>query len=749
MNTPHQSRIHHRACQLCEAICGLVIEMDGDDIVAIRGDEHDPLSRGHICPKAVALQDIWQDPDRLRRPLRRDGDRWDEVTWDEAFDEVAVRLLEIQDRHGRDAVAVYQGNPTVHNSGTMLYAPAFVRELGTRNRFSASSVDQQPHHVAAYFMFGHLLVLPVPDVDRTQHMLIMGANPMASNGSMMTAPGIRQRLRAIQKRDGRVVVVDPRRTETSRIADEHHFIRPGTDVLLLLGLLHTLFAEDLVRPRNLPLIAADVQRIRDVVNPFTRERVAPATGIDAAAIRAMAIDFASAPSAVCYGRIGVSTQAFGSTCQWLISVLNTLTGNLDRPGGAMFPTPAIDTARQIRPGSYGRWASRVRGAPEFAGELPVAVLSEEILTPGEGQIRALVTSAGNPVLSTPDGGTLDRALAGLDFMVSVDIYLNETTRHADLILPPAWGLETDHYDLAFHALAVRNTAKYSSALFPPSPGAMYDWEIFRELQRRLESRRGTRPRGLKARLRRAVTRRMTPRRLLDLGLRLGPYGVWRGRFLRRGGLTLATLERSRHGVDLGPLRPSLPGRLYTDDHKIHLAPDILMEDLARVTQTFFANAASPAPTDEEFDLLLVGRRHLRSNNSWMHNTTQLVKGKGRCTALLHPADAHARGLDDGDMVEVRSAVGVVHLPLEVTSDLFAGVVSIPHGWGHGRPGTRLRTANAHPGTSINDLTDATRIDPISGNAAFCGVPVSVAACTTPTTTPTTGDRSSHENPGHQ
>ena len=315
MDTPHQSRVHYRACNLCEAICGLAIEMDGDDIVAILGDEHDPLSRGHICPKAVALQDIWQDPDRLKRPIRRDGDRWDEVTWDEAFDEVAVRLLEIQERHGRDAVAVYQGNPTVHNSGTMLFAPAFVRELKTRNRFSASSVDQQPHHVAAYFMFGHRLMLPVPDVDRTQHMLIMGANPVASNGSMMTAPGIRLRLRAIQKRDGRVIVVDPRHTETSRIADEHQFIRPGTDVLLLLGLLHTLFAEDLVQPRDLPLLAADVERMRDVVNKFSPERVAPDTGIDAAVIRAMAIDFASAPSAVCYGRIGVSTQAFGSACQ--------------------------------------------------------------------------------------------------------------------------------------------------------------------------------------------------------------------------------------------------------------------------------------------------------------------------------------------------------------------------------------------------------------------------------------------------
>ncbi len=387
----------------------------------------------------------------------------------------------------------------------------------------------------------------------------------------------------------------------------------------------------------------------------------------------------------------------------------------------------------------------MRGAPEFSGEFPVAVLSEEILTPGQGQIRALVTSAGNPVLSTPDGGALDRALAGLDFMVSVDIYLNETTRHADLILPPAWGLETDHYDLAFHGLAVRNTAKYSPALFPPSPGAMHDWEIFRELQRRLESGRGGRPSGLGARMRRVVARRMTARRLLDLGLRLGPYGVWRGRFLQRGGLTLATLERSRHGVDLGPLRPSLPGRLYTDDHMIHLAPGILMEDLGRVTRTFFANGVSPASTDEEFNLLLIGRRHLRSNNSWLHNAPLLVKGKGRCTALLNPRDAQARGLSDGDTVEVRSAVGAIQLPLEVTPDLTAGVVSIPHGWGHGRPGTRLGTANDHRGASINDLTDASRIDPISGNAAFCGVPVCVTACTTPTT----GDPTSHENPRHQ
>lgn len=741
MTVDTQNGIHYRTCHLCEAMCGLVIEMDGTEILSIRGDEHDPLSRGHICPKAVALQDVWRDPDRLRLPIRREGSTWREIAWDEAFDEVAARLHETQEVHGRDSVAVYQGNPTVHNSGSMLFAPPFVRALRTKNRYSATSVDQLPHHVAAYFMFGHQLLLPVPDVDRTQYMLILGANPMASNGSLMTAPGIRQRLRAIQKRGGRVVVIDPRRTETARIADAHHFIRPGTDVLLLLALLRTVFDQDRVAVRNLPVHDADVERIRELVEPFTPQRVQHDTGISADDIRSLAIDFATSPSAVCYGRVGVSTQEFGSTCQWLINVLNTITGNLDRPGGAMFTTPAIDTVKQSKPGSYGRWVSRVRGIPEFAGELPVSVLAEEILTPGEGQIRALVTSAGNPVLSTPDGATLTRALSGLDFMVSVDIYINETTRHANLILPPTWGPETDHYDLAFHALAVRNTAKYSQAICTPAPGAMHDWEIFRELRRRLEARQGRRTGGLSARVRRAISDRMTPRRMLDLGLRWGPYGKWRGGLLRFGGLTISALERADHGVDLGPLTPRLPDRLYTDDHKIHLAPDVLARDVARVAETFPSHAGdssvasdgreppSTASRNGGFDLLLIGRRDLRSNNSWMHNSTRLVRGKERCTALLHPQDAAARDLQDGDRIWVRSAVGEVELPLEITEDIVVGVVSIPHGWGHGRPGTRLHTANAHPGVSINDLTDSSRIDPVSGNAAFSGEPVSVTAFT--------------------
>jgi anaerobic selenocysteine-containing dehydrogenase len=749
MTSANQTRVHFRNCNLCEAMCGIAIELMGDEIVGIRGDVEDGFSRGHICPKAVALQDVWRDPDRLKHPLRRVGDRWEEVGWDEALDEVVARLVEIQDAHGRDAVAIYQGNPTVHNSGTMLFAPHFWRALRTRHHYSASSVDQLPHHVAGYFMFGHQLVLPVPDVDRTDHMLILGANPMASNGSLMTAPGMRERLRAVQTRGGRVVLVDPRYTETARIADEHHFIRPGTDVLLLLAILHTIFSEDLVAPGSLPLRDGDVERIGGLVRDFPPERVASLTGMAADAIRSMATAFASAPSAVCYGRVGVSTQAFGSACQWLINVLNALTGNLDRPGGAMFPTPAIDTTKSFRPGSYGRWRSRVRGAPEFSGEFPVAILAEEILTPGEGRVRALITSAGNPVLSTPDGATVDRALTELDFMVSIDIYLNETTRHADFILPPAWGIETDHYDLAFHGLAVRDTAKYSPPLFEPEAGALRDWEIFRGLRRRLEAAPGRGARSMKARLGRAFTNRLTPRRMLDLGLRLGPYGAWGGRFLRSGALSLTALERAPHGIDLGPLKTVLPDRLWTDDKKVHLAPDLLVKDLDRVTERFFSAGADGGDSADGFDLLLIGRRQLRSNNSWMHNTERLVKGRDRCTAMMHPTDATARGLSEGDAVRVRSAIGSVELPLEVTDEILAGVISIPHGWGHARPGIRLGTASAHPGVSINDLTDAARVDAVSGNAAFSAVPVSVTAGRASLDASTNGDLLAHEIPGNQ
>ena len=702
---------HFRACNLCEATCGIEIEVREGAIVSIRGDREDPFSRGHICPKAVALQDIYDDPDRLRHPMRRtrDGD-WEHIGWEAAFDLTAERIRKIQSDHGLDAVGVYLGNPNVHNLGSLLYGPPLVRSLRTRNCFSATSVDQLPHHVAATLMFGHKLLLPVPDIDRTQHLLVLGANPAVSNGSMMTAPGIKRRLEELRQRGGRLVVIDPRRTETARIADQHHFIHPGTDALLLMALLQVVFNEGLERLGRVGEFCDGLETARLVVVDFPPEHVAPMVGIGAEAIRTMAREFATADSAVCYGRLGVSTQIFGTLCQWLINVLNIVTGNLDRPGGAMFTRPAVDLVASTGRGSLGRRSSRVRGLPGFGGELPVAALAEEILTDGPGRIRGMMTVAGNPVLSTPNGVQLERALADLDFMVSIDYYLNETTRHADIILPPTSALEHDHYDLVFNLLAVRNTAKYSPPLFDPGPDARHDWQILAELHRRLD--RGQ----LTARWKRRLRSKLGPRRILDLGLRFGPHGT--GLRPVASGLTLKRLEKNPHGLDLGPLEPCLPERLRTSERRIELAPQAFVDDLLRLRQERNKDPASAS-------LLLIGRRQIRSNNSWMHNFRRLMGGKDRCTLLMHPDDASDLGLEGSQRVVVISRTGRIAARLQLSEEMMRGVVSLPHGWGHHRDGTRLATAEQHPGASLNDVTDEQLVDPLCGNAVLSGLPVRI------------------------
>ena len=683
--------------------------MEDGAVVAIRGDADDPLSKGYLCPKAFALQDINEDPDRLRHPVRRTAGGWEPITWDEAIEESARRLVEVRATHGSDSVGVYQGNPTVHNSGSMLFSPAFVRTLRTKNRFSATSVDQLPHHLVAWAMFGHQLLIPVPDIDRTDYFLVLGANPLASNGSLMTAPGMGDRVKALQARGGRLVVVDPRRSETARRADSHHFIRPGTDAALLLAVLHTTLEEGLAQPGRLAeLLDADLSSLAPLVDGFAPEQVASLTGIDADTIRHLARDFAGAKSAVCYGRMGLSTQPFGSLSNWLVVVLNLVTGNLDRAGGAMFPTPAIDTLPTGGRGHFGRWSSRVRGAPEFGGELPVAVLAEEILTDGPGQIHAMVTSAGNPVLSTPNGAQLDEALAGLDFMLAVDIYINETTRHADIILPPTTGLETSHYDLAFHGLAVRNTARYSEPTLPAVPGALHDWEIFRSLRMALlKHAPDPNDRG-------AMTDNVDPEQVLDFGLQAGGYGAGSD---RTPPLSLKLLRENPSGIDLGPLHPRLPGRLFTPDARVRLVPAFVPSEVARV------RTLMREPLD--CGLMLIGRRSLRDNNSWMHNSSRLHRGKNRCTVLIHPLDASSHGVDHGEMVTVRSRVGEVQIQACVSDEVMPGVLSIPHGFGHGRSGTKLRHANTRPGVSVNDLTDELLCDEPSGNAALNGFPVTL------------------------
>ncbi|HYV14244.1 MAG TPA: molybdopterin-dependent oxidoreductase [Pyrinomonadaceae bacterium] len=712
--------VHYRTCNICEAICGVEITSAGDQRLDIRGDKADPFSRGYICPKAVALQDLHYDKDRLKHPVRRTAGGWERISWNEAFNEVAQNLKRIRTQHGRNSVATYLGNPTVHNYGAILFAPPFLRSLRTRNKFSATSVDQLAHHLAAFLMFGHQLLLPVPDVDRTKYFLILGANPAASNGSMMTAPGMSRRLEEIRKRGGKVVLIDPRHNETARFADRHIFIRPGTDVLLLLALLHVIFEEKLTKPAP---FTKGVETIANLVTQFPPERVAEITRIDSDQIRTLAREFAAAESAVCYGRIGLSTQEFGGVCQWLINVLNIVTGNLDRPGGAMFPLPAFDPVsapESIAPrGSFARWHSRVRKLPEFSGELPVAALAEEILTEGDGQIKAFVTLAGNPVLSTPNGRELDRALASLEFMVSIDCYINETTRHAHIILPPVSSLERGHYDLAFHLLAIRNTTKFSPPLFERSVETRHDWEILLELETRMKHDRFI------GGVRRQLSKQfLTPERILDLGLRFGPYGARLNPFSK--GLTLRKVRKAVHGIDLGPLTPCLPGRLQTGDKQIDLAPEILVKDVERVRARFLNDAAYEA----NGHLLLIGRRQLRSNNSWMHNIERLVKGnpaKPQCTVLMHPSDAANRDLLNGQKVVVRSRVGSIVLPVEISEEIMRGVVSIPHGWGHDRDGNQQTVAQQHAGASINDLTDQQSLDALCGTAAFNGTAVTVAA----------------------
>ena len=702
-------KTHYRACHLCEAICGLVIETEGTEILSIKGDKNDPLSRGHICPKAVALRDIHEDPDRLRRPMMKsrapDGsEQWREVSWQEALDTTAERLLAVYREHGVHAIGIYLGNPTVHNYGMMTHQNNLFRFIRTNNRFSATSVDQLPHHLTSLWMFGHKSLFPIPDIDRTDYFLMLGANPIASNGSIWTVPDVRKRIKDLKKRGGRLVVIDPRRTETAELATEHHFITPGTDALFLAALLNTIFSEGLAGPDHLAAFTTGLEDVATAIADFTPELAATHCGIEAEDIRRLAREFASASAAICYGRMGVSTQTYGTLCQWLIQVLNVVTGNLDKPGGSMFTLPAMDQVASIGPGGFARHHSRVRGLPEFDRELPAAAMAEEITTPGEGQIRALFTGAGNPVLSTPNGRQLDKALAQLEFMVSLDPYLNETTRHADIILPPTSPLEHDHYDIGFHINAIRNTTRYNEPVFDKPDGALHDWEIFTELGNRIAAALGEEPRQPTA-----------PDQLVDMALKFGPYGESQG---SDHALSLEKLKQNPSGIDLGALKPQLPQRLMTADKTIRCAIPEAMLDLQRLRDEYSAT--------HDGLLKLIGRRHVRSNNSWMHNYRRLVKGRDRCPLLMHPADMSQRDIVDGAEVAVSSRAGTVHVTVEASEDMMPGVVSLPHGFGHNRGGIRMQTAVRHAGVSCNDITDETYLDALSGNAAVNGVHVTVS-----------------------
>ncbi|MGD9720874.1 MAG: molybdopterin-dependent oxidoreductase [Pirellulales bacterium] len=719
------TRTAFATCPLCEAMCGLKFEVDGQRVTAVAPDEHDVFSQGFICPKGAAITELHDDPDRLRTPVRRTsaGD-FEPISWDEALALTADRLRGIKAQHGADATAIYIGNPVVHNHGVLALRNGLMRALGTHNSMSASSQDTAPRFAASYYLYGSSLSVPVPDIDRTHYFLCLGANPRVSNGSFMSAPNFRQRMKAIRDRGGRVVVVDPWRSETAREADEHLTILPGGDAAFLLALAHVLVAEGRTDRAGIEKMADGWPAIERALTAFSPERVERSVGIDAVTIRRIAHEFAAALTAVAYTRVGVCNAAHGTVASLATDVLNLVGGRLGRVGGSMFPTPALDLSpimKSTKADGHGRWRSRVRGLPETLGDLPASILAEEIETPGAGQVRALVTFAGNPVLSTPNGRRLSAALAKLDFMVSVDMYVNETTRHADVILPPAGGMCDAHVDLIFTSTAVRNVVRWSPAVLPRPEGAWHDWQIILELIYRL----GGGPLGMPAldwyyRWGRHVGIRWSPDATIGLLLRLGPYG---DRFLPWSrGLNLKKLKAAPHGIDLGPLQEGIAQRVYHRGGRMQLAA----APLVRAVEALAATLDQPVADDA---LLLVGRRQLRSNNSWLHNLPSLVSGRERCVLLVHPQDAARAGINHGETALLENHVHRGQVTVHVTDEMRAGVVSLPHGWGHGEIARWQHTAGSHAGVSFNDWTDDQRVESVVGQSILNGVHVRLRALT--------------------
>ncbi len=769
---------HYRACNICDAMCGVEIEYQGEQILSIRGDKNDPVSKGYICPKATALQDLHEDPDRLRQPMLKTENGWKAIPWEEAFELAAEKLTSVSKNYGKNAVGIYVGNPTAHNHGNVLFLKGLNDALGTHNRYSATSVDQLPLMLAAMKLFGNAALFPIPDVERTHFLIIVGGNPVASGGSFMCGADIKKKLSEIKKRaHGRLVVIDPRFTETAEIASEHYYITPGKDALLFLAMMQVIFSEALEHTGNIPV--ENINVLKELCLPFTPGKVSAQVGIKPEVIRDLAINLATQEHAAIYGRLGTSIQEYGSLCSWLLYVLNIITGNLDVEGGMMFTKPAIDVAGlgglSEEVNSFDTRRSRVRNLPSMAGEFPSATLADEILTEGEGQIKAMVTCAGNPVLSVPNGRKLEKALAELEFMLCFDMYVNETTQYATLIIPPTSPLEHCHYDLVIQLVAFRHSAKFSPPLFEKPEGSYHEWQSYLEISSRINKRKNklkktSRLNDVTIDSFKSYMYWLGDEGILNLLLKMGPYGkkpllidglnrllsspklpgvnkVWNfltenlENFLRSkhamnafletspygkysfpvlGGLSLDKLKNEVHGVDIGPMVSMFPERLNTRNKTVNLNPDYLLKDIQRLK-----NQLEVSATQSDFDLLLIGRRHIRSNNSWLHNSYRLVKGKDRCTVLMHSSDAQNRNLHDGDIVMIQSRTGEIRLPLEVSEAIKPGVISVPHGWGHHREGAQLSVAEKFAGASINDITDDALVESLTGLAIANGVPVQV------------------------
>jgi len=682
---------HARTCHICEANCGILLTVTDGEVTSVKGNPDHVFSEGFICPKATAIPDIQNDPDRLRKPLKKKGESWEEISWDQAFTEIAEKLARV--KASPKVPAMYLGNPNAHNYATNFYMRSFNKAWGNQGLYSASTLDQLPHMIAQKWVYGHNALYPVPDIDRTQYMVIVGGNPMASNGSLWTVPNFRGRLKKLQARGGKMVVIDPRRTETAKVADEHHFVRPGTDTAFFLGIMKSLQIQQLVRPGRLATMLENWPELWNELDGLELETLSKHCGVSVETLNDIAAELGSGQPAIIYGRLGVSVVRYGTLNHFLINMINVATGNVDREGGTMFPAAAFDPVEISGTGAYDRYRTR-QGSPECLGELPTAELAYEMATPGEGQIGALVVVAGNPVLSAPGGQHIGKAMEGLDLMVSIDMYITETSVNADYILPPCGPLQNEHYNLFFAPLSVRNYAHFSEALLPKAEHEKADWEILHGITSAVRELEGAKP-----------DPKIEPRLMLDQILQNSPLK-----------LDIETVSHP-NGYDMGPLQPRLPERLKTDHGKIECFPELVIADLQVFKDTL------TAPSNDNF--LLIGRRHIRSNNSWLHNSRRLIKGPNRCTMMIHPDSAQDLGLADGDMARVQNSVGTVEIVTEITDDVMPGVISIPHGFGHGQKGVKLSVAQERPGVSCNDLTDPGIIDKLSGNAVLNGVPVSV------------------------
>lgn len=724
--------IHLRTCPLCEAMCGLQIHVEDQQVKLIRPDRDDVWSKGFICPKGTTLGHLHHDPDRLTVPLVRNADgELVEASWDEAIERATELLGAVLAEHGKAAMTAYIGNPTVHNLSLSRYVGLFTGMAGFPMIYSAGTVDQWPKNVSCKLMYGNPWVIPAPDFPRTDFAVVMGANPHASQGSLVACADLLGALDDISER-GRVVVIDPRRTGTVDHATDWLPIRPGTDAALLAAVVNVVFEESLDSLGDVADLVDGLEAMRVAIEGITPELVAPACGIDAETIRSLARDFAAADRAVWYGRIGTCNQEFGTLASWLVDVVNIVTGNFDRPGGLMFGNPVAWAMAGLRPWDepeFGRWNSRVRGAPEVLGQVPVSCLAEEIATPGEGQIKALVTIAGNPAISAPDSARLDEALPLLDALVCLDNALNETTRHADVVLPGLSALEQAHYDEMIWMWAVRSVANWSDPVFPATDRP-HEWELLLRLgaacagmtQEQVDVSAiddgyfsaFAQMKGLDPAVALAASPDAGPERLVDLAIRTGPWGDRYGEV--PDGLTLEKVKAEPHGIDFGPMVPRAAECVSRPSGTIDLAPDHIVGDMPRLRERL-------GRTDEP--LVLVSRRDVRSNNSWMHNVSVLVKGKDRCTLLIHPDDAAGAGVVDGAVARVSSEAGQLEVPVEVSEEMMPGVVSLPHGWGHDKPGTRQSVAREHAGVNSNLLAPGHLVDEPSGNAVVNGIPVTV------------------------